>query len=98
MAAAQGDVVPGPLREVLRRPDLDAPVQRERLWLEARVLGVHVVDGRSERRDRSERVSAHPHQMAGVEIDADRLADRVAQSEEGADTVDILVAVQFEAE
>src|SRR6266478_6235274 len=33
-----------------------------------------------------------------VEIDADRLADRVAQSEEGADTVDILVAVQFEAE
>src|ERR1700730_1592339 len=36
--------------------------------------------------------------MAGVEIDADRLADRVAQSEEGADTVDILVAVQFEAE
>jgi len=31
--------------------------------------------------------------MAGVEIDADRLADRVAQSEEGADTVDILVAV-----
>src|ERR1700736_1901056 len=36
--------------------------------------------------------------MAGVEIDANRLADRVAQSEEGADTVDILVAVQFEAE
>src|SRR3984893_8106533 len=36
--------------------------------------------------------------MAGVEIDVDRLADRVAQSEEGADTVDILVAVQFEAE
>src|SRR6266446_6317381 len=36
--------------------------------------------------------------MGGVEIDADRLADRVAQSEEGADTVDILVAVQFEAE
>src|ERR1700730_761270 len=36
--------------------------------------------------------------MAGVEIDADRLADRVAQSEEGAYTVDILVAVQFEAE
>src|ERR1700730_14717110 len=36
--------------------------------------------------------------MAGVEIDADRLADRVAQSEEGAYAVDILVAVQFEAE
>ena len=46
MAAAQGDVIPGPLREVLRRPDLDAPVQRQRLWLEARVLGVYVVDGR----------------------------------------------------
>src|SRR5438309_3735454 len=36
--------------------------------------------------------------MAGVEIDADRLADRVAQSEKCADIVDILMAVQFETE
>src|SRR6266446_1745503 len=36
--------------------------------------------------------------MAGVEIDADRLADRVAQSEECADIVDALMAVQFETE
>src|SRR6266404_6873948 len=36
--------------------------------------------------------------MAGVEIDADRLADRVAQSEKCADIVNILMAVQFETE
>src|SRR5947199_10446213 len=36
--------------------------------------------------------------MAGVEIDADRLADRVAQSEKCADIVDVLMAVQFETE
>ena len=36
--------------------------------------------------------------MAGVEIDADRLADRVAQSEKCADIVDILMGVQFETE
>jgi hypothetical protein len=52
MAAAKADVVPGPVREVLRRPDLDAPLQRERLWLEEGVLGVDVVDGRPQRRDR----------------------------------------------
>src|SRR6266566_3683062 len=36
--------------------------------------------------------------MAGVEIDADGVADRIAQPKEGFDIVDVLMAVQFEAE
>ena len=36
--------------------------------------------------------------MTGVEIDTDGVADRVAQPEEGADAVDVLVPMQFEAE
>jgi len=36
--------------------------------------------------------------MTGVEIDTDGVADRVAQPEEDADAVDVLVPMQFEAE
>ena len=43
-------------------------------------------------------VGAHPYQMTGVEIDTDGVADRVAQPEEDADAVDVLVPMQFEAE
>ena len=79
--AAERDVVPGPVRKILGRPDLDAAVPRQRLRFEARILGVNMVDGRPQLRDRGEWIGAHPKQMAGVEIDADRLADRVAQPE-----------------
>ena len=36
--------------------------------------------------------------MTGVEIDADRLANRVAQPEEAPGAINVLVPVQFEAE
>src|SRR5260370_2956290 len=46
--------------------------------------------------ERDERSGTHPHLVARVEIDADRVADRLAQEAEGADAEDVLVTVQFE--
>src|SRR6516165_12772606 len=98
MSVAERDVIPGPIRDVLRRPDLDAAVARQRLRFEARVLRVHMINRRTQRGDRGERIGSHPEEMARVEVDPDGLADRVSQSEESTGAIDVLVAAQFEAQ
>src|SRR6516165_9296733 len=88
VSTAESHVIPSPMRDILTRPDLDPSVARQRIRFEARVLRVHMIDGQPQRGDRGERIGAHPQQMTWVKIDADRLADRVAQSEESTDAID----------
>ena len=73
-------------------------VDRRGGGIDARVLGVHVIDRRRQRARRGQRIGAHPEQMARIEVRADRRTDRLAQPEQRLHVVDVLLAVQFQAQ
>jgi len=57
---------------------------------------VNVEDRAAERVDRRERISAHPEQMARIEIGPDYGPDFLSELQEQWHIVDELVAVQFD--
>ena len=87
-----------PVLEVAARRRVDDAVDSGDIRIDPRVFRVAVVDRVAERRGGRDRIGAHPHQVARIEVRADDFAHRVAQPVQRRDVVHILMPVQFEAE
>src|SRR5690349_1064559 len=97
-SSPERDVIPRAGLERAARCRVDHAVHIGNRRLDSRVLGVDVVYRVAERARSSERIGAHPHQMAWIEIRADCLANGISQPVERRNAVDVLVTVKLEAE
>src|SRR4029079_17840970 len=67
-------------------------------WLQSRVFGVNVIGRRAKFADGLHWICTHPEQMARVEIRTHAFADRVAETLQCSDAIDVLMTVQFKTE
>lgn len=95
VAIAQGDVAPGPARNVHEGTILKSAGQCCNRRVDEGVFGVGVQNGRTQCINRCKGISAHPHQMRGIKICTHVGADRLAQAQQGWHIVDQLIAVHF---
>src|SRR5882724_2557536 len=98
MSEAERDIVPASRRNLARRARLENAIDPGRDRLDARVLGMHIVDRTTQGPYRGEGIGAHPDGMARIVVCADDIADRVAQALERVRIVDGLVAMEFQAD
>ena len=98
VAHPERDVAPRARPEIAAGRGVDDAVDAGIDGIDARVLRMHVVDGVAERDRRRQRIGTHPHEVAGVEVGADRFPHGVAQPLERRDVVDVLIAVKLETQ
>ena len=97
MAVAKGDVVPGALAKLIARHGLENAVGRRDRRVEARILGMDMIDRIAERADRHDGISPHPHEMARIEVRAHRLSHGIAQVHQCPHVIDVLEPMQLQA-
>ena len=79
MTITKRDIVPAAVLELVAGRGVDYAVDRAQMGVDARVLGMDMIDRSTEGANGGDRVGAHPDEMAGIEIGSDRFADRVTQ-------------------
>ena len=87
---------PGALRHVAVRLAVDHAIDRDVGAVERHVLGVEVEDRRTQRADRLRNVDAAPEQVAGIQVDPEVVAGRIAQAQCGLDVVHQEIRVRLE--
>src|SRR4030042_480851 len=96
-AMAETGEIPRPQLDQGRRLGIQTTVDRGSRF-DPGILAVHVEDALGQGLDGLHGVTAHPKQVAGVEIDSDAGPDGRPQAEEGFRVVDALPAVLFQTE
>jgi len=95
MAKAEGDVAPHARGNVGQRTVFEKAGRRMNGRVQQGILGVNVIERRAESFGCDERIGAHPNQMRGIEIGADKRTHRRAQLQQRRHVVEALIAVQL---